>query len=197
MKKIILSAAMSAVCLLLLFQSPMVAAKNNLSALRQQTDTTKNQAAMNRERLMQIYRGIETGDLSAMDKFVAVDVVDHGGMEDLKGLESVKKMLADIHNHFTNLKLTLVTDATSADGMYNFALVRMTGTTKDTTMGMAANMPMDHMSVDVVRLQNNKFVEHWGFEDSREMMKMMGQMNMDKKKMMPKNKMMPKMKKQN
>ena len=190
MKKIILSAAMSTVCLLLFFQGP-VAAKNNSFRLTQQTDTTKNQAAINRERLMQIYRGIETGDLSVMDKFVAVDIVDHGGMEELKGLESVKKMLADVHNHFTNLKLPLVTEATSADGMYNFALVRMTGTTKDTTMGMAANMPMDHMSVDVVRLQNNKFVEHWGFEDSRDMMKMMGHMNMDKKKMMPK------MKKQN
>jgi hypothetical protein len=186
MKKIILYAALSAVCLLFVFQRP-VAAKNYATAIKQ-TDTTKNQASINRERNMQIYRGIETGDMSVMDKFVAADIVDHGGMEDVKGLQNVKKMLADIHNHFTNMKLTLVTDATSADGMYHFALVRMTGTTKDTTMGMAANTAMDHMSVDVVRLQNDKVVEHWSFEDSRDMMKMMGQMNMDKNKMMPKTK---------
>lgn len=190
MKKIILSAAMSIVCLLLAFQGPVLA-KNYSTAVTQQTDTNKNQASMNHERIMQIYQGIETGNLSVMDKILSIDFVDHGGMEDLKGLESVKKMLADVHNHYTNLKFTLVTDATSADGMYHFSLVRMTGTTKDTTMGMAANIPMDHLSVDVVRIQNNKFVEHWGFEDSRDMMKMMGQMNMDKKKMMPK------MKKQN
>ena len=146
---------------------------------------------------MHIYRGIESGDLSVMDMFFDVYIVLLLFIYDIKGLESVKKMLADIHNHFTNLKLTLVTDGTSADGMYHFALVRMTGTTKDTTMGMAANMPMDHMSVDVVRLQNDKVVEHWSFEDAKDMMKMMGQMNMDKKKMMPKTKMMPKMKKQN
>jgi predicted ester cyclase len=184
MKTIILSAAISSICLLTAFQP--VAAMNN--ATIHLSDTTKNQSALNKERNLAVYRGIESGDLSAMDKFVAVDIVDHGGMEDVKGLENVKKMLADIHNHFTNLKMTLINDATSSDGMYHYALVRMTGTTKDSTMGMPANTSMDHMSVDVVRLQNDKVAEHWSFEDARDMMKMMGQEHMDKTKMMPKTK---------
>lgn len=177
MKKLMITAALGTACLLFATQSTE-ARDLNVANIEIQTDTNKHQ--VNRERSLSIYRGIETGDLSVMDKFVAVDVVDHGGMEEMKGLENVKKMLSDIHNHFTNLKLSVITEATSSDGAYHFALVRMTGTTKDASMGMPANTPMDHMSVDLVRIQNDKIVEHWSFEDSREMMKMMKGMKGDK-----------------
>ena len=131
---------------------------------------------MGRQNTMAVYKGIETGDLSVMDKFVSKDIIDHGGMQDVTGLDNVKKMLADIHNHFSNLKITLITDAVSADGMYHFALARMTGTTKGDAMGMPANTPVDRMSVDLVRIENGMAVEHWSFDDPRDMMKMMQKM---------------------
>lgn len=180
MKRIMITAALSTACFL--FASQSQAAKiftiRNGEAI--QTDTNKTKASVNRERSLAIYKGIETGDLSMMDKFVAADIVEHGGREEMKGLENVKKMLADIHNHFNNLKFTLITEATSADGMYHFALVRMTGTTKEAHMGMPANSPMDHMSIDLVRIQNNKIVEHWGFQDMKHMMQMMEGMKSEK-----------------
>ena len=52
----------------------------------------------------------------------------------------------------------------------------MTGTTKDSSMGMPANTPIDRMGVDVVRIENGMAVEHWSFDDPRDMMKMMQMM---------------------
>ncbi|NEU10142.1 ester cyclase [Flavihumibacter sp. R14] len=173
MKNFIIPATVIAGCFLLSFTVRIDASekKGYTAAL---SDTVKNsQSTMGRQNTMAVYKGIETGDLSVMDKFVSKDIVDHGGPQDVKGLENVKKMLADIHNHFSSLKLTLISDAVSADGMYHFALGRMTGTTKDATMGLPANTPVDRMSVDVVRIENGMAVEHWSFDDPREMMKMM------------------------
>jgi ketosteroid isomerase-like protein len=172
MKRFIITAAVSLVCLLLSF-SPGILLTSMAQTGKTDTLAKKPQAALNRERTLAVYKGIETGDLSVMDKFVAEDVIDHGGMEDVKGRENVKKMLADIHNHYTNLRFTLISDATSEDGMYHFALVRMTGTSKEAHMGMPANTLLDRINVGVARIQNGKVTEHWGFDDPREMMKMM------------------------
>lgn len=146
-----------------------------------------------KDHIMSVYAGIESGDMSKMDEFVADDIVDHGDMGDVKGRDSVKKMLGDIHNHFSNLKMNVVTEATDASGDYHFSLVNMTGTTKDASMGMPANTNVDRTSVDVVKFTNGKASEHWGFVNASEMMKMMN-MNkaaqpdkmMDKKDTIPK-----------
>lgn len=192
MKKMIITTMLSMVCLLLSFSPGMFLTGKGQTG---KTDTviSKKQAEINRQRSLSVYKGIESGDLSAMDEFIAIDIIDHGGMEDVKGRESVKKMLADIKNHFTNLKLTVISEATSMDGTYHFALVRMTGTTKDAYMGMPANTAVDRMGVDVVRIHNDKVVEHWSFDDSRDMMKMMHGKMMDGTKKTDK---MDKMKKQ-
>lgn len=128
--------------------------------------------AINTEHMNMVYRGIESEIRSAMDGFVASDIVDHyGNPDEVKGLDNVKKMLSDIHNHFTNLKMEMVAHATSADHNYHFALVHMTGTTTDDKMGRPANTAVDEMSVDVVKMKDGKATEHWGFEDPKEMMK--------------------------
>jgi predicted SnoaL-like aldol condensation-catalyzing enzyme len=140
------------------------------------TDSTAlTQAAKNKANTLAVYKGVETGDLSVMDNFVADDVVDHGGSHgDIKGRDNVKKELADIHNHISNLKMEMIAEATSGD--YHFALVRVTGTSKDDSMGWPANSPVDDTSIDLVRLANGKAVEHWQFMDSRNVMAMMSKM---------------------
>jgi predicted SnoaL-like aldol condensation-catalyzing enzyme len=127
----------------------------------------------NRMRNSTVYRGIETGDMSKVDDFIAEDIVDHGMMGDIHGRDSVKAMLADVHNHFSNLKLESIAEATSADNQYHFALVRTTGTTTTDKMGMPVNTAVDQMSVDVVRIKDDKAVEHWVYDDPRIIMKMM------------------------
>lgn len=162
MKKVFLAAGS---LLLLMIVSCNDAAKNNSAA--------NSDAEKNKEHILSVYRGIESGDLSKMDEFVADDIVDHGGMADVKSRDSVKKMLSDIHNHFSNLKMELLAEGTASSGDYHFTMVRMTGTTKDAFMGMPANTSVDRTSVDVVKFVNGKATEHWKYANPREMMQEM------------------------
>ena len=61
-----------------------------------------------------------------------------------------------------------------ADDEYVFSWMRFTGSS-DGSMGMPAG-PYDMKSIEVVRFKDGKAVEHWGFMEPREMMKMMQQM---------------------
>lgn len=123
-----------------------------------------------------LYKAIETGDVSTLKNFIAKDAVDHAGGangQDLTDGDSIIAMLGNIHNSITNLKMDIIAEA--ANGDYVFTLVRMTGTTTaNPGMGMPPNKALDSKSVDVIRLKNGKAVEHWGFEDPKEMMQMMG-----------------------
>jgi predicted SnoaL-like aldol condensation-catalyzing enzyme len=92
-------------------------------------------------------------------------------------------MFTQMHDNISNLKIESIANAT--DGDYDFDLNNMTGTTKNAFMGLPANTKLDMMSVDVVKIKDGKAVEHWGYVDPNEMMKMMqmqkGMPPMDKK----------------
>jgi predicted ester cyclase len=121
------------------------------------------QAETNSKNMRAVYNGIESGDMSVMDQFVADDIVDHDGPRGpLKGRDSVKKMLADMHNHIANLKFDMIAEATGGD--YHFALTRISGKTKDGMMGMPPNTEMSDTSISMVKVVNGKVVEHWDFE---------------------------------
>ena len=139
----------------------------------------ENKAAKNTENSKAVYRAIETGDVAALDSFLAEDIIDHNGNmdgSDIVGRDSVKAMLSKIHTYFDNFKIEFISDATSADGNYHYALSRMTGTSKANPWGMPVGMQMDDMSVDVIKIRDGKAAEHWGFMsmgDFQEIMKMM------------------------
>jgi predicted ester cyclase len=124
----------------------------------------------------EIYKAIETGDVSKIRDYIDKDAVDHGGGpngQDVKGGDSIISMLGSIHNSFTDLKMEVISDAMSGD--YLFTLARLTGTTTaNPGMGMPPNKKMDLKSVDVVKVKNGKAIDHWQFVDPKEMMEMMG-----------------------
>jgi ketosteroid isomerase-like protein len=132
------------------------------------------------ENIKTVYRAIETGDVSKLDSFIAEDFVDHNGNpdgSDIKGRDSVKKMLSQIHTYFEDgLKMDFISDALSSDGNYHYATVRMKGKAKANPWGMPVGSDVDDTSVDVVKLKDGMATEHWGFMsmgDMNEMMKMM------------------------
>jgi len=57
--------------------------------------------------------------------------------------------------------------------------VNVTGTANDNSMGMTAGNKMDDKSVDVVKIKDGKMVEHWGFLDWQDVMKMGQPSSMD------------------
>lgn len=167
MKKI-LSAATG---LLFLLASCNDAANNDNGA---NMNTQSNQAKMNSENTRDVYRALETGDVNKLDSFIAEDFIDHDNSgKDRVGRDSLKALIGDVHNHFDNLKFNLISEGTSPDDNYHFALVKMSGTAKDNMMGMPAGTKVESTSVDVVKIKNGKAVEHWSFEDPKEMMDMM------------------------
>ncbi|HEV7620711.1 MAG TPA: ester cyclase [Flavisolibacter sp.] len=116
-------------------------------------------------------KAIETGDSSKIN--IASDAVDHNGGpqgRELKG-DSIKWYLADMHNHFGDLKFVIINDA--SDGDYVYSYTRMTGTTKDASMGIPAGTKLDMKGVDVLKFKDGKLSEHWGYMDPNDMMKMM------------------------
>ena len=130
------------------------------------TNDDSNAANKNTENSKEIYRAIETGDVSKLDSFIAEDILDHNGAPngaDIKGRDSVKHTISQIHTYFDGLKIEYISDATSADGSYHFALTRMTGKAKENPWGMPVGMDVDDLGVDVVKMRDGKATEHWGF----------------------------------
>ena len=158
------------------------------------TDTVQR----NRQHAEAIYAAFSANEPNRLDSFIAADVVDHGMGDghEIKGIDSLKAMITDWHKHVSNLKMEIKQHA--SNGEYDFAWVRMTGTTIDPYMGMPANTAFDQTSVDVVRVdKDGKVLEHWGYVDPKDMMEMMAHPGeLDHSKMsMPKNDTMPKVEK--
>ena len=129
-------------------------------------------AQQNKANTLKVYKAIETGDVSGLDEIIDKDIVDHGGGEgDIIGIDSVKKMFIDMHDHIDDLHIESLADATGGD--YHFNLNRMTGTTNSDYMGMPANTKFDVTTVEVVKVKNGKSVEHWSYNQPKDIMKMM------------------------
>jgi hypothetical protein len=123
-------------------------------------------ADRNAEKTKLVYRAIESGDTKALDTIFTDNVVDHNAGpngEDLNGKATVIAEIGKINTYFDGLKMDLVHHATSADGIYHYATVKMSGTSKENPWGMPVGMRMEHTSVDLVKMDNGKCAEHWGF----------------------------------
>src|SRR5215211_4458697 len=104
-----------------------------LLSLMSCTDSTKtstdetgtSQADENLAKNRKVYKAIETGDAATLDSLIAGDAVDHRGPNgtDIKGTDSVKHMLADMHNHLKDAKFEVIESATNGD--YIFTLARV------------------------------------------------------------------------
>lgn len=121
-----------------------------------------------------IFKGIETGDTNKLAP-IATDAVDHAGpYGEVTGGDSIKAMLAQIHNHVKDLKIEILNDVSSGDYVYTWN--KWSGTALDSSMGFAPNQPFNTSGVDVVKFRDGKAVEHWGFIDQKDVMAMRAQM---------------------
>ncbi|MFN2458264.1 MAG: nuclear transport factor 2 family protein [Chitinophagaceae bacterium] len=142
--------------------------------------TNEDNAQRNGENSREVYRAIETGDVSKLDSFIAEDIIDHNGNpdgSDIRGRDSVKALLSRIRTYFDGLKIEHISDATSADGNYHFALIRMRGKAKQNPWGMPVGQDIDDTSVDVVKIRDGMATEHWGFMSMGDMQEMMAGMH--------------------
>lgn len=148
-------------------------------------NTNDSNLVKNRE----VYKAIETGDVTKIKEFLHKDAVDHGGGpngSDITGGDSILAMLSRVHTGFSDIKMEVITDAANAD--YIFSLVKLTGTTNATPVwGMPPNTKIESKTVDVVKIKDGKATDHWGFLDPKDMAAMMGGDHKMDNKMAPKD----------
>ena len=101
----------------------------------------------------------QTGDASKIDSVVADDFVDHTDKGDVKGKDSLKAMIAMMHNNFKDMKTETKNEAAGGDYVYGW--MHYSGTS-DGTMGMPKG-PFDMTSIELVKFKDGKAVEHWAF----------------------------------
>jgi steroid delta-isomerase-like uncharacterized protein len=117
------------------------------------------------------------GNMSLADKFLAPDFVER---EELppgvpRGREGVKQLTAMFRSAFPDFKATI--DDIIAEGDKVVIRQTWTGTHKGEFMGMPpTGKRMSIGVIDIIRIAEGKFVEHWGQMDSMGMMQQLGAM---------------------
>jgi predicted ester cyclase len=109
---------------------------------------------------------VNGGDIDAIDKYVAVDLIERQALPPgtPKGLAGVKWYFKMIREAFPDLHGT--PSLILADGDKVFIYATWEGTNKGRFMGKpATNKKISWGVVDVIRLVDGKAVEHWGWED--------------------------------
>ena len=120
---------------------------------------------------------VNQGNMSVIDELFAPDFVEHEKLppEIPPGREAPKIMFTMLRSAFPDFKATI--EHLIAEG--DLVVVSMTwrGTQKGEFMGMPPTGKSISIEViDIIRLAEGKFVEHWGIMDSMGMMQQLGAM---------------------
>lgn len=120
---------------------------------------------------------VNQGNMSVIDELFAPDFVEHEKLppEIPPGREAPKIMFTMLRSAFPDFRATI--EHLIAEG--DLVVVSMTwrGTQKGEFMGMPPTGKSISIEViDIIRLAEGKFVEHWGIMDSMGMMQQLGAM---------------------
>ena len=125
----------------------------------------------------EMYRAMNTGDVSNLDSVVATDLIDH---EEMPGITSTggqrfKDFIAMFRSAIPDLKVT-AEDTIIEDER---AAVRFTlsGTQSGSLMGMPpTGKSFSIQGVDIMHFNNGKCIEHWGVSDQVGLLMQLGMM---------------------
>jgi len=123
---------------------------------------------------VKMFEIFDSGNVDALDTLIAENVIDHQmdtSVTKKAGREGVKELFAHYHKIFPDMKSTIHSIAVSGDTV--FVLATSEGTASEPFMGMPAGEKSSITGVDVLRMENDKIAEHWGFIDIMAMMQMM------------------------
>lgn len=159
-------------------QSQLNTANGKVTSLQSQADaanTAKSQAEANKALVRRYYETINSGNLSALDQILAPDYKRYltatGTSLDAA---AQKKRLAGMRSVvFPDLQITV--DNVIVEGDY----IAVSMTVRGTQKGPFSGIPPTGKSVvvsafEVIRIQNGKFVEHWGGTDNLDLLQQLG-----------------------
>lgn len=145
-------------------------------AMMKADSTAKANEAVCMDCFKKVYAMFETGNAEGLETCVAENMVEHTpapGMTST-GLQGLRDVIAMNHAAFPDMKMTVLSSAVVGDmGYVHF---NQKGTN---TGAMGPGMPatgkaIDINGVDVVRFENGKAAEHWGYWENEKMMQQLG-----------------------
>jgi steroid delta-isomerase-like uncharacterized protein len=113
-----------------------------------------------------IEEGFNQGDLDVAEELVAPDLIEHQdfGPDHAPGAEGVKAVIASLHRAFSDFHLAI--DDLAVDGDTVWLRMTGTGTNDGSFMGHpATGRTMSIQVFDVLRVDDDRIVEHWGVPD--------------------------------
>jgi steroid delta-isomerase-like uncharacterized protein len=119
---------------------------------------------------------MNSGKMDDLTKYIADNYTEHQMMPGQKpGLAGLKEMMTNMHSAFPDMKFTI--NKVIADSNTVWAQFTMTGTNSGAFMGMpATGKKVNVDGVDIIRFENGKAVEHWGYMEDMKWMQQMGMM---------------------
>ena len=120
---------------------------------------------------------INQGNMNLVDALLGIDFIEH---EELPpgmpaGREAVKQMPAMLHSAFPDFHATI--NDLIAEGDKVVVSMTWSGTQQGEWMGMPpSGKRMSINVIDILRVADGKFVEHWGLMDGMTMMQQLGAM---------------------
>ncbi len=133
---------------------------------------------MAESRLISQYRlvideGFNKGNLAAVDRAVAANVIEHETGIEAGGLEGLKNAIRMFRTAFPDLHMTL--DDVWEIGDKVIGRCRITGTHRGPLGDIApTGKQVDIDAIDIIRFAGDKCVEHWGLTDRMAMMEQLG-----------------------
>jgi hypothetical protein len=132
-------------------------------------------AKKNLENTKAIISMFKTADFSKAGDYIAADGVEHSGpMGEVKGLDSLKVMFAQMSNMMSDANNEVVKGLSDDD--YSMVWIKQSWTAKtdDPMMGMKAGQKGNMESIEVCKHgADGKITDHWSFVSMADMMKMM------------------------
>jgi len=150
---------------------------NNATETASEAKATNTMAEKNLASSRIVTEAFQNGDPSKIDSAVAKDFVDHRDYGDVTGPDSLKAMITQMKKQMPDVKTNVLKEV--GDDDYVFTLIHFSGNS-DGSMGMPKG-PFDMHSVEVTRFKDGMAVEHWGYMQPKEFMKMMPPTKVDEK----------------
>jgi steroid delta-isomerase-like uncharacterized protein len=142
---------------------------------QQMTATSREEMTRINRRFVEIFN---SGDVDALDEVVAANYVDHdptpGQAADREGL---KQWLRRSREAFSDVSFSVEDEIVEGDKVC--VRSRFSGRHTGEFQGMPpTNRTVSAQSIDILRIENGKAVEHWGIVDAAGMMQQLGMMPM-------------------
>ena len=140
-------------------------------------DPKAEMMAKNKEAVQKINDMFMSGTSDGIENYVAENMVEHTPDPMIKstGIQYLKDAIRTYKLQFPDLKFTTLSMA--AEGDWVMTHFNMTGTNTGPMGDMpATNKTVDVNGVDIVRFENGKGVEHWGYWEEIKWMTQMGMM---------------------